>query len=481
MPKELDRRYTELVRLAYLVLPGDKPRKYRLALARRIVEESLPYRAARNQESTHSAARTRVLRRALRPRYRLRIGLGRWLDELPPVLPDTDLLRELNPEVRAAYVLRRLGGERYFTVRDQLAELGVREPGQAVRAAEALPAPAAELPELWVRRGARHHSRLPEIAATGLTAVLVGGIVMTQNSQIHVRPLRTGLAAWPARGALARDRSLIGGAVSAWRHRTSVGRPVVLYAGRIGGTAIALLRDGDRLARYTATGTLDLFPAGDGTTPVVLTEGRYLVPPGVSSVQALRLADGTRTPVAVRAGVTAVLPASDGTCGHGPVLELTRPGGTRTAADLSGFTLAALQAPPGTPACALPQPTREVASATAAEFWSGTLPGGMSGRWICTRYTHPDGSTESYATLFTASGAHHVTGGCGTVSDRVVSGVWWRPGGKGAWLYLAAASQGFKLQATGPFRTTEYAGGLFVGKAHKGPTPPATPVVLTLQ
>ena len=72
---------------------------------------------------------------------------------------------------------------------------------------------------------------------------------------------------------------------------------------------------------------------------IVVTDnaGRYLVPPGVSSVQALRLADGTRTPVAVRAGVTAVLPASDGTCGHGPVLELTRPGGTRTAADLSGL------------------------------------------------------------------------------------------------------------------------------------------------
>src|SRR5258708_6057568 len=130
MPEELDRRYTELVRLAYLVLPGDKPRKYRLALARRIVEESLQYRAARNQESTHSAARTRVLRRALRPRYRLRIGLGRWLDELPPVLPDTDLLRELNPEVRAAYALRRLGRERYYTVRDPLPELLVRQPRQ---------------------------------------------------------------------------------------------------------------------------------------------------------------------------------------------------------------------------------------------------------------------------------------------------------------------------------------------------------------
>src|SRR5581483_3103985 len=74
---EMDRLYPELVRLAYLVLPATGPRKYRLALARRIAEESLPRGAV--QRHTVARARTRVLAKAMHPGHRLRIGLGRWL------------------------------------------------------------------------------------------------------------------------------------------------------------------------------------------------------------------------------------------------------------------------------------------------------------------------------------------------------------------------------------------------------------------
>ncbi|MDX6432036.1 MAG: hypothetical protein QOE54_4402, partial [Streptosporangiaceae bacterium] len=171
---EMDQRYPELVRMAYLVLPGDRPRKYRLALARRIVDESLPQRAARNPGKAYVQVRTRVLARSMRPRWRLRIGLGRWLSALPVALPEdaqTDPLVELPPEVRAAYVLRTVEEMPYYVAHDQLVALGVRDARAALNEAAEVGEPAGPIAGLSVVRGPGRRPLLPVAVASVLTVV----------------------------------------------------------------------------------------------------------------------------------------------------------------------------------------------------------------------------------------------------------------------------------------------------------------------
>jgi hypothetical protein len=144
-----DRRYARLVRLAYLVLPAMGRRRYRLAIAQRIVDTSLdPGRGRGGRAGDHAYApmRSRVLRQAMHPPRRLRIGLGRWLRGLPkgpPALPAR--LATLDPAVRAAYVLRRVESLPRSIVRDELAAAGVPDAAAAVAA-------AAEVPEMALPR-----------------------------------------------------------------------------------------------------------------------------------------------------------------------------------------------------------------------------------------------------------------------------------------------------------------------------------------
>jgi hypothetical protein len=515
---EMDWRYPELVRLSYLILPGDRPRKYRLALARRIVDESMPHRVVRNPKKTCAQVRTRVLSKSMRPRRRLRIGLGRWLSAIPGGLPgsaQTAPLVELTPEVRAAYVLRTVEKLPYYSAHDQLVALGVRNVRNVLDEAAGVEEPAEPIAELPVVRGPRRRSRMPVAAASVLTAVLIGGIVMTENDRgsAHQRDggqriVKVGaqawmgaahaLAVWPARGDLISDKTFVGAGLAAWRRGAALktrdgvaagpprGRTQLLYAGRIGGTPVALLSDGDRVARYvqaSGSSTTELFPAPrGGATPLVLADGRYLLPPWVSAVRAW-MPDRSWRPVTVQDGVAAMVPTASATpaeCGSGPVLALRQPDGEHTVAELNGLALTDVQLPAQPPACALPAPDQAVASAAVTEFWSGKLPGDVHGRWLCARYTYLDGRTVARATLFEDGGDRHPTGDCGDLRSGEVSGVWWRPG-HGRWYYLAAASAGLKPYVAGKFRDTGREHGLLVAKGPKGSQQPKAPVALTVR
>lgn len=579
---EMDRHYPELVRLAYLMLPGDRPRKYRLALARRIAEESLPRRRVGNTAKAHAKARTRVLARSMRQgpvsRARLRIGLVRWLGELPAVfaeIPGAVRLRELPPEVRAAYVLRKVEAQYFYAVRDQLAELGVPDAGAVVRAADrlapsgtVLTGPAVPVPIPPIRRGPRLHSRLPVATAIVLTAVLIGGTVLTGNDMAgndtgHAhRPVgrqhaaagpaagsvaapvagpaaglaaglavgpALGAAGWPARGDLVDDKIFVSEALAAWRtggasakrYGVPAGPPGgggagLLYAGRVAGADIALLSDGRRIARYVRGGArpgLELFPVGSGGAPLIVADGRYLVPPRVTAVRAAALTEAAGTepnwrPVVVRDGLTDPLPLGTGSkgCWNGPILGLKEPDGERTVADLSGpagsgLTVAGLALPalalPGWSAdtgrpsgsgaaadppaelgCALTRPAGMVTAASLSRFWTGKLPDGTAGSWVCAGYTYLDGRTEGRATFFEGGGDHYGTGNCGGQRGKAVSGMWWRPG-PGNWYYLTAASRGLIPGATGPFQAVGEQDGLFIGMGAKGKHPPKAAVTPT--
>jgi hypothetical protein len=247
---------------------------------------------------------------------------------------------------------------------------------------------------------------------------------------------------------------------------------------------MAMLSDGDRVARYVQTPggpTTELFraPRG-GTTPLVLDDGRYLLPPWVSTARSAVPGRSSR-PVTVQDGVASVpRPASTGSgeCAGGPVLALRQSDGEHTVADLNGFALAEVHLPAQPPACALPASDRAVASAAVTEFWSGKLPDGGHARWLCARYTDPDGATVAHATLFEDDGDRHPTGDCGDLRGGEVSGLWWRPG-HGRWYYLAAASSGFEPRVTGKFRETDREHGLLVAVGPKGHRRPERRVVLT--
>ncbi|MFB4309112.1 hypothetical protein [Actinomadura sp. GTD37] len=497
--------------MAYFVLPGRGRRAYRLAIARRIVDGTA--RGARDRSAAGRARRrTRVLRRALRPSRRLQIGLGPWLRALPARLPDpalTAALSGLAPHVRAAYVLRHIEGLPRYEIRDQLIELRVRDPWSAIRAAEAVRAPAprgAARFEPETLRPVRTRSVLPLAAAAILTAGLVGALVVTEHGDPHAasarvprlfsaapdawtRGART-LDAWPARGDLAGDRAFVRRAAAAWAAASGDGstRPggrsgavQLLYAGRAGGTPLAVLRRGDRLARYTP-GRLDVVPAGAGpSAPIALGGGRYLLAPWDARPETLggdRLAAPGGVTDAVRAGTS---------CGRGPLFHL----GSRTVGDLGGPRAAVLSyhsaawrpgaesrperlGPRGRTvwnrlACAAPRPARPVTDALAFGFWSGRLPhGGKSADWVCTRLTYASGGSAAQAALLGADA--RPTGACD--AGRPVSGTWWRaPSDR--WYYIAAAGRGLVPHADG-VRGAATRGRLLVATGT-----PRTPVALT--
>ncbi|GAA4241952.1 hypothetical protein GCM10022254_72880 [Actinomadura meridiana] len=475
--------YGDLVRMAYFVLPGKGRRVYRLAIARRIVDGTA--RGARDRSPAgYARRRTRVLRRAMSPSRRLRIGLGPWLRALPAQMPDpvlTAALAKLDPDVRVAYVLRHMEGLPRYAVRDQLIELRVRDPWPVIRAADTVPPPSARRPERFepaLMRPVRPRSVLPLVTATALTGVLGVALVLTGRDEppIAAPPLvsaapdawtraRT-LDAWPARGDLAHDRTFTTRAASAWTtgpdgSQRPGGTVRLLYAGRLDGVPVTLMRRGDRLARYTPGG-LDVTVAGtDPSAPIALGGGRYLLAPWDARPETLAGA-----PLATSDGVTAPARAATG-CGRGPLFHL----GARTVGDLGGPRAAVLtyHSPAYRPArtdpparlgaegqkfwnrlACLTRPSRPVSAALAWNFWSGRLPhGGDHADWVCTRLTHPTGAATARATLLTDK--DRATGPCD--ARRPASGTRWRaPSGR--WYYLAAAGRGLVPHAEGVRRST---------------------------
>ncbi|MBE9499076.1 hypothetical protein IHE61_13425 [Streptomyces sp. GKU 257-1] len=251
--------------------------------------------------------RLRVLRAALaRPR-------GPWPPRSPPP-------RRGDAPARAAYALRHLERMAEPDIRQLLRAARVRDPDAAlagaVKAADSSGGPGAPPPapgpggepcplcgggdgvrhalDTVRRRRRRRRSGAAALAALVCCGLLgVPGDTWGPDAAARPPPLvrgsdaehaldpgalvraragswrqasRTDFGAWPARGALTRDESLLRRALVTWaRPRADVrvraapgtpkgpppGPPQLLYAGRLAGTAVVLLYDGLRVARYT--------------------------------------------------------------------------------------------------------------------------------------------------------------------------------------------------------------------------------------
>ncbi|GAA3923139.1 hypothetical protein GCM10023085_00370 [Actinomadura viridis] len=528
--------YRDLVRLAYFVLPGTGSRVYRLAMARRIVEVT-------GARGGHARRRTRVLRRAMRPSRRWRIGLGPWLRAAPPRLPDpaaTTALAALEPPVRVACVLLSVARTPRYAVRDQLVALGVRDPWPVIEAAGAAadrvfpgdPQRPGTDPFGPVRRPVRHRPPVPAGVAFVLTAGLLGVMVVSESggraplggtSSAAARDARLlsaapdawrraprGLDVWPARGDLTGDAAFRERALRAWTAATRAGGagregdPQLLFAGRVDGRPVALLRRGDKVGRFTGPdGPLTLSAAGtDAEAPMALGGGRYLLAPWE------RAETLTGRKVALRHGVTEpVTPRTP--CGRGPLFHLKGTDGGRTVGEFGGprpvtvtyrppsskYASAGHESGPGARdasrpptelkidglrvwdrvACLTPIPARPVAAATAWEFWSGVLPkGGGRAQWVCAGMAFAGGGTAAQGTLLDKDKAHD-TGWCD--DRRPAGGTWWRSA-RGDWYYLAAAARGLVPRAEGPLRRSKVSERLLTavpaGPADRRPAGPVT-------
>ncbi|WP_412544070.1 hypothetical protein R8Z50_16690 [Longispora sp. K20-0274] len=283
---------------------------------------------------------------------------------------------------------------------------------------------------------------------------------------------------WPPTGNRRSDTALVAEALGRWR----VPSAQLLFAGDVAGTAVVVLADGGRLARYTAgTGALDVGPAGDddvyGSSALTLTPGRYAVAPWISQVEQLT-ATGERRPVTVTDGVTA--PVADvGPCGRGPLLRLTATSPTATAltvTDGGGVAPAhAMYLPaelpdtvtrpheldsPGAVAawarvgCRLAAEPRYRAL-TLWEFAVAPLPEGRTGRWLCLRGDDASGGSAVAVLLLSGTEAHPVDTAADTAlcTRRVpdLAAVTWWHAASGSWWAVAAASRNVdRLELTGP-------------------------------
>ncbi|HEU5158731.1 MAG TPA: hypothetical protein VFU43_17165 [Streptosporangiaceae bacterium] len=203
------KRYAKLVRLAYLVLPATGRRSYRLAIAQRIVDASLPRRswgdgaADRVLRGAYAPIRSQVLRQAMRPSPRLRIGLGPRLRRLPrPGPPTPGRLAALDPAVRAAYVLRRVESLPRSMVREQLVQIGVPDAAEVIRAADQVP--ELTLPRVVPGPPLPRRSRVPIGVAGVLT---VAALVAAQAGPPGQRAASDRRAAAPEHRATPQHRA----------------------------------------------------------------------------------------------------------------------------------------------------------------------------------------------------------------------------------------------------------------------------------
>ncbi|WP_219470105.1 hypothetical protein [Nonomuraea rhizosphaerae] len=529
------RPYRDLVRLAYLSLPPSIGQERRLVLAHRLAASEL----ARRPGGDEIALRQVLLRRTLAAVILPWTGRLARMEAVPALVRGADVaftarLDMLRPPARAAYALLRLEGRPEEEVRTILAGARVAQPAAALAAVAALEAefgqgaaavfrPAVDptLARCYARPlNRRLRLALLMAAAASLLAAVSAPAVMSLREDpgstwtphlpagpptgLPARPpavpmavtaepgawrasTSLDLATWQARGTLAGDQALIGRALRAW------GRPggQVLYADRLDGVSVVLIRQGEQVARYTETAgaaKVSAFPAPrakpDGTSPLKLTttaEGsRYLLPPWVRQVSAAPLTGaGPRwRKVTIKDGVTAPVRALTGKgCWQGPVLRLRAPeiahGMPYTMLDLGRLSLANAYYQPPPPAeinrygpseldavpggfsawkglsCTIARPEGEVEAATAWEFYSGRLPEGAHGRWVCLRLTDAIGGSSVRGVLFstahgrttsTLAGTRRNTWDCSRLRRDVVAGVWWRAP-SGARYYVAAGSR----------------------------------------
>ncbi|MEU4546556.1 hypothetical protein [Nonomuraea dietziae] len=476
--RALAKPYRDLVWLAYLTLPAWTGEHRRVVLAHRLAAAAL----SRHQEEDPVRLRAMLLRSALRARPRPWTGLPAAVEVVPAVTASGDIgftraLEALPAPARAAYALLRLEERAAEEVTQVLAGAGVPDPEGALAAlaemeerfgvTATLHRPAADpcLARLYGRLDVEASRRL--LAALAFCAVAVVAVVPWLGSgrpSSAAAPAATpetaapgawrtttslDLSAWPPRGDLLSDRALIGRAMRAWGRR----HPQLLYAGRLGATAVVLLRRSSQVARYLETKgrpTLEVLPEPGGSSPLKLTAtprgSRYLLPPWVTEAAMAPFDGGWRTSV-IADGVIGPVPVlrEDG-CWRGPLVRLRAPevppGLPYTMVDLGRLAPARISyRGEGSLAsawrrlgCALPRPVSEVREASAWAFRSVRLPEGARGQWFCVRLTDPSGAGAVQAVLLATSGGRttatrtgvtHGTWDCSRLAPDIAASVWW--------------------------------------------------------
>lgn len=465
-------------------------------------------------------------------------------------------LSDLSAPARAAFVLLRAEGLTADHTRGVLEAAGVANPQVAVRQAVRLDASlgrAAEAvltsdefdactlrarPTDLVRRRRRVGLAALAVLAGALT---VGGLAAVTYSAAHTQESsargprsadlvrvgpgewadtsRVDFTAWTARGDRVRDRALLDRALTVWADPPSGTRidrapgtpadpppraPRLLYAGSVGGHAVVVFHDGQRLVRYAESGTgerltLARVDDADVTTAaaMVLEErggaARYLLAPWVaeSSVRDLTRPDSPAQPLSVaRDGVTAPVPRwTGGGCGRRPALQLrSSPAIAEHHAflltDLGGLTPAHLTYTPlpghGSPPTRQP---REATGPAALVTWGQTgcdldsaggpgvravnawdfaeqdLPdGGGHVVWTCARADTWQGPGNISVSLRGPGGNAQVvtrvrsTAACSRFGQHVVARTHWKSP-RGHWYVLAAGSRAVtSLTLTGDVR-----------------------------
>ncbi|MFC8826429.1 hypothetical protein ACFT9I_13935 [Streptomyces sp. NPDC057137] len=476
---------------------------------------------------------------------------------------------------RAALALRVLEGMAPAEVRALLTAAGVRDPAGALRTAERLaserggrteallgapefdPCTVQTRPTDLLRR--RHRTRVAG-AATVVVALAASVLLAIPD---HDRPeppavagradgaalaraldpalleradddawsdtSRVDFSVWPARGDRTGDAALLERALRVWggpgpavRVSATTGTgtvppaqpPRLLYAGEVGGAAVVLLHDGQRVARYAEPLSGDGAPAldfartddADVTTAaaVVVSRGpdgvRYLLAPWIaeSTTRDLLAPDTPAGDLDVsKDGVTGPVPAppSGEDCSSWPVLRLRSSEKiverhSFLVTDLGDLSPAHLTYTPLPGTGAPARQPREATGDTALVSWARTacslrslrgsgvravnnwafaeqkLPEtGARSTWVCTRadswrgpgrimvqFQQPASSPVEPGTVVAED---RDTASCSRFGQHVLAGTHWRAP-SGTWFLLAAGSRDVtRITATGAVRADE--------------------------
>ena len=439
-----------------------------------------------------------------------------------------------SPEARAAWALIRAESLPLGEVEHELRAMGVQHPQAAITEASELdddamagvhgpldvavfdPCSVRLAPSDLMRRKARGRAVTITVTAVLALVILISLLASAgrdqapqaapqQQNQLNPDKLwRTGadrwqdtarvdFTAWPARGNRINDHALLTQALTAWSTGTGVtgiaGTPTaaptepprLLYAGEVDGTAVVLLHDGRRLARYAEgsglvvarTDNADITTAG----ALVLSRSaqgiRFLTAPwvAVAVVRDLRNPDAPVQVLSREDGVTAPVRPRANDCSSWPGIELQ----TSTAiadkhsvlvTDLGGLSpthLTYLPPPPEGPAGS----PREATSSAALTSWARTvcglqtlqnkgikaannwlfaeqtLPDKTVASWICTRSDAWDGNGFATVRLFPAglsAGQATNTAICSRFDQSVLATAAWRAA-NGTTYLLAAGSR----------------------------------------
>jgi hypothetical protein len=282
---------------------------------------------------------------------------------------------------------------------------------------------------------------------------------------------------WPAQGGLRQDTGLLRRAADAWRadhRRPPVGGLVLLYAGKVDGASLVVLRDspgspdGVRVAQYferrLSRGVESVRELGTGAGQVIMLgmTWRYLVPPWLRDVRAAvpsgRAPDWR--PVRVRDGLSDPLPWRwfEPRCQNYVVLQMTSGsagGRPRTVTQFASndptsatprvmfrdpperderFRWAALHAV----ACESAATLSESDDLLVGRLWSGDLPDGGGRATMLT----VDSSAASTALLISDGGRAlsepgGTNGATASATGLMAGAVWWRSPRR--WHLVAAA------------------------------------------